>query len=253
MKRKHIFLIIGLVIVIVIGFVVYRVIGSLDEIIEAGIENYGSKITQADVSLDKVTLDLANGKAALHGLTVGNPQGFNTEYLMKLDEISMTLDTGTITRNPVVIKEIMIQGPSVIYEMASGGSNVDTLLKNVKSYTGSSESKSEGGGQEHKLIIDDLYIRDGQVNLSAKALQGKKMTTGLPDIHMQDIGRDEGGATPGEVTEQIMAQIKSGASTAIGSMKNLPGAISDQLGGAGGTLKDKLNEAGEKLKGLFGK
>jgi len=238
MKGKHILLIVGLVIVIAIGFVVYRVIGSLDKIIEAGIETYGSKITQAEVTLDKVTLDLANGKATLHGLRIGNPQGFKTDYLMQLDEISMTLDTGSITKNPVVVKEIMIQGPSVIYELASGGSNVDTLLKNIKSYTGT-ESKQETGGEEHKLIINDLYIKDGQVNLSASALNGKTMSAGLPDIHMKDIGKEEGGATPGEVAEKIMGQVKSGATTAVGSIKNLPGAVSDQLKDVGGTVKDR--------------
>lgn len=251
MKPKYIIAILAVVIVIVIGVVAYRVIGSLDKIIQAGIETYGSKITQADVSLDKVSLDLTKGQAALHGLQIGNPSGYKTDYLLKLDQISMTLDTSTITKNPVVIKEIVIDKPSVIYELASGGSNVDALLKNVKSYTGT-ESKQGSGGEEHKLIINDLIIKDGQVNLSASALNGKTMTAPLPDIHMKDIGKDEGGATPGEVTEKIMAQIKSGATTAVGSIKNLPGAVSDQLQGVGGAVKDRLGEAGKKLKGLFG-
>ena len=252
MKPKYIIIIVAVVIIAIIGFVGYRVIGSLDKIIEAGIETYGTKITKADVSLDKVTLDLSKGQAALSGLQIGNPSGYKTDYLLKLDQISMTLDTSTITKNPVVIKEIVIDKPSVIYELASGGSNVDALLKNIKNYTGT-ESKQGGGGEEHKLIINDLIIKDGQVNLSASALQGKKMSAPMSDIHMKDIGKAEGGATPGEVTEQIMGQIKSGAASAVGSIKNLPGAISDQLQGVGGTVKDKLGEAGEKLKGLFGK
>ena len=252
MKPKYIIIILAVVVVLVIGFVGYRVIGSLDKIIAAGIETYGSKITQADVSLDKVTLDLTSGQAALHGLQIGNPPGYKTDYLVKLDQISMTLDTSTITRNPVVIKEIVVEKPSMIYELAAGGSNVDALLKNVKSYTGA-ESKQGSGGEEHKLIINDLIIKDGQVNLSASALQGKTMSAPLSDIHMKDIGKAEGGATPGEVTELIMGQIKTNAVSAVGSIKNLPGAVTDQLQGVGGTVKDKLGEAGEKLKGLFGK
>lgn len=252
MKTKYIIAIVAVVIAIIIGFVAFRVVGSLDKIIQAGIETYGTKITQADVSLDKVTTDLTNGQAALHGLKIGNPSGYKSDYLLKLDQISMTLDTSTITKNPVVIKEILIEKPSVIYELASGGSNVNALLKNIKNYTGT-ESRGESSGKEHKMIIKDLIIKDGQVNLSATALKGKTVTTSLPDIHMKDIGKDKGGATPGEVAEKIMKQITSGATSAVGSLKNLPGAVTDQLQGAGGAVKDKLGEAGEKLKGLFGK
>ena len=251
MKRKPKILIIGLVVVVVAGVAVYHFMGSLDAVIKSGIETYGSKITQADVSLDKVTLDLTNGRAALHGLTIGNPAGYKSNYLLKLDEISMTLDLKSITKNPVIIKEIMVRKPSVIYELASGGSNVDALLKNIKKYTGT-ESKQGGGGEEHKLIIDNLYIKGGQVNLSATALKGKKVTTNLADIHMKDIGKKEGGATPGEVAEKIMGQIQSGSSTAVASIKNLPGAVTDQLQNVGGTVKSTLDKAGDKLKGLFG-
>lgn len=252
MKRKPLLLIIGLAVVVAIGIVVYHMKGSMDRIIQAAIENYGSRITQSKVSLDRVAVDMTNGRASLYGLTVGNPSGYKTDYLLKLNEISMTLDLRSITKNPVVIKEIMIRKPSVIYELASGGSNVNALLKNIKKYTGT-RSKKGSGGKEHKLIIDNLYIKGGQVNLSATALKGKKVTTDLPDIHMQDIGKKEGGATPGEVAEKIMGQIQSGSSTAVASLKNLPGAVSNQLQNAGGTLKDKINQAGDKLKGLFGK
>lgn len=252
MKRKSIIFVIGLIVIVVVGVVVYNLMGGLGKVIQAGIETYGSKITKANVSLNKVTVDLTDGSAALHGLTVGNPAGYKTDYLLKLDEISMTLDLKSVTKNPVVIKEIMIQKPSVIYELASGGSNVNTLLNNIKKYTGT-ESKKSSGGKERKLIIDNLYIKGGQVNLSASALNGKTVTTKLPDIHLKDIGKKEGGATPGEVAEKIMGQIQSGATTAIGSIKNLPGAVTGQLKNVGGTVKNSLNSAGDKLKGLFGK
>ena len=223
-------------------------LGSMDKLIQAGIEKYGSEMTQAEIKLDKVDLDLTNGQASLQGLYVGNPEGFETEYLTKLDEIKVALDLDSITSDPVVIKEIVIQGPVIKYEMAPGGSNLDAVLKNVRDYVGAGPegSKKSGEGSGPKMIIDDVYIRNGTVSLSHKALKGKNMITApLPEVHLQDIGREEGGATPGEVGEKIMASIRSSTVTAVGKL-NL-----DTVKEAGGAIKDSLGKAGDKLKGLF--
>ena len=262
MKPKHIILVIALVIVVGIGFVVYRVIGSMDEIVKVAIEKAGSEVMQVDVSLDKVNIDLSNGQVALLGLNVGNPEGFNTDHLLALDEIKVTVDINSISKDPIIIKEILVQKPSIIYEMASGGSNIDTLVKNIENYTGS-QTKSESSDEGKKLVIEDVYINDGQVNLSHTALAGKTMSAGLPDLHLEDIGKEEGGASPGEVAGEIMSEIKAGATSAVGSIKNLPGAVAEQLQGilgedtvnkvkdVGESVKSKLGEAGDKLKGLF--
>ena len=257
MKKRTILIAGGLAVILVIAFVGYRLIGSLDEIIEAGIEKFGSEITGADVALDDVVLDLANGQASLHGLTIGNPQGFQTSHLLKAGEIKLVIDVNTLTGDPINIREILVESPDVIYEMAGGTNNVDALLANVRAYTGggSGESDAAGQGSGPGLVIDDIYINNGKVSLSHEVLKGKTMEAGLPDIHLEDIGKDEGGASPGEVAREIMAALKSGATTAVASINNLPGVIGDQLGNVkdlGGSIKDKLGEAGEKLKGLFG-
>ncbi len=271
MKIKHTILIVSLVLFIAIGVVFYRTFSSLDQIIQAAVEKYGPEITQSKVSLERVSLDLANGKAALHDLYIGNPAGFNTEYFVKLDEVSLTLDLDSITSDPIIVKEVLVQGPAIIYELASGGSNLDKLLKNVQSYTGHEAKQAESENTGPNLVIEDIYINSGEVSVSHALLKGKKLTAGLPDIHLEDIGKDKGGASPGEVVEQVMTKVKSGVTSAAGtlSLDKLPGAVADQLKSArqfagkgaekavktvkdvGGKVKQGLGKTGEKLKGLF--
>src|SRR5258708_40067121 len=66
---------------------------------------------------------------------------------------------------------------------------------------------------ERKLIIDSLDVRGGEVTVAATVLQGRTLKTTLPPLHLADIGRKEGGATPAEVTQPIIPPLPGQAQT----------------------------------------
>ena len=168
---------------------------------------------------------------------------------------------------------------------------MDAIRANVDAYMAKNGLSGDGGqdnneakkedGEGPKLIIENLYIRGGTVNVSATILQGKSLTAPLPDIHLKDIGKEEGGASPGEVAERVLKSISDGASTAVGSLgigktldslksvlgdlgtegvtKAIGGATEGLTGSVGGTAKSitegvgaGAGEAAKKLKGLLG-
>jgi uncharacterized protein involved in outer membrane biogenesis len=237
---------IAVILVVAVALVLFRVYGSMGRIIQSGIEKYGSRITQSRVTLNGVDLNVSEGQATLNGLTIGNPKGYSTPYAIKLDKISVKLDVKSLTRNPVVIEQVLVDAPQVTYELSGKGSNIDALSRNINSYVGrgGSKSKSEGG---HRLLIKDLVIRNGKVSVSASELKGKTLTSPLPEVHLTDIGKGQGGATPGEVASRIMGKLKAGAGTAVAGLH-----LGKLLGGAGSTLQQGATDAGKKLKSLFG-
>ena len=246
MKNKKIVLAVVVILVVGVALVLFRMYGSMDRIIQAGIEKYGSRITQSKVTLNSVELSLRDGQATLNGLTIGNPKGYSTPYAIKLDKVSVKLDVKSLTGNPIVVDQVLVEAPRVTYELSGSGSNIDALSRNINSYVGGgkSESTSQGG---RRLLIKDLQIRNGKVSVSAGALKGRKLSAALPDIHLTDIGKGSGGATPGEVASRIMGKLKAGAGTAVSGLH-----LDKLLGGAGGTLRKGAAAAGEKLKNLFG-
>jgi len=251
MKKRKIALVVVAIGVVAVAALLFVSLGSIDKLIQGGIEKYGSEMTKADITLDKVSVNLTNGQASLQGLSVGNPEAFETEYLTHLDEIRVSLDLNSITSDPVVVKEILIQNPVFIYEMAPGGTNLDAILRNVRDYVGEGARETQQGKTTGpKMIINDVYIRNGTVSVSLKGMKGKKMlTTPLPEIHLQDIGKKEGGATSGEVAEKIIAGVRSSAVSAVAKL-NLDTVV-DKTKQTGTAIKEGLGEAGEKLKGLF--
>ncbi len=258
----------GIGVVAIIGVAVF-VFSSLDSLVKAAVEKFGSQATGAKVTLNAVKILPTDGKGTISGLTLGNPKGFATGYAIKVGRADIVIDMKTLTESTVVIKEIRIASPDVIFEQGTDGSNFDAIRKNVEDYIGEvgggtggkSGEKSGGKSGGKKLIIENFIITNGTVNVSAAILGGRKVTAPLPDIHLRDIGRQENGASPGAVAEKIIAAIGGGAGNAVAALglgigkgirqgigeaaKAVTGVAGQGAGGAAGIV-------GEGLKGAVG-
>ena len=229
---------------------------NVGSIIKAAVEKYGSEITQAKVTLDGAEVSATSGEGSLKGLTIGNPAGFKTESAFKLGAISLKVDTGTITSDTIVIKEVVIQAPEVTYELGSGGSNLDAIKKNVDAFVkkmgggGSSPAASSDSGGK-KLIIENLYVKDGKVNVSASFLQGKALGSPLPAIHLKDIGKEKKGAGAGEIADKVITAITGAAGKAVASLNlgDLAKKAGEQLDAVKGQAADVMKKATESGAG----
>ncbi|MBT3360060.1 MAG: hypothetical protein HN403_10580 [Rhodospirillales bacterium] len=271
----------GLVVIVVVGVVFLW--SNIGEIIKSAVEKFGTEILKAEVTLNEVDISTTSGAGALKGLNIGNPSGFETDKAFSLGLVSVKMDTGTITSDTIVIKEIVVQAPDITYEIGSGGSNLDKLKENADAYVkvasgggGGSSSSSADSADGKKLIIEHLYIREAKMNVSATFLGGKKFGATLPEIHLTDIGKEDNGAGPGEIADQVISAITDSATGALSGIDfgDMAGKVTEQLGdimgSAGGMasgaadaakgqatdLMKKATEgtggAGEALKGLFG-
>lgn len=246
--RKVVFAAIALV-AVGIGAGVAFLTSNLDSIVKKIIETAGSDVAGVKVTVGEVKISLSEGKASISGLSVANPSGFTTPNAFKLGAISVALDTGSLTGNPIVVKDISVAAPEVTYEMgANGTTNIDAIQKNVAAKTGG--AKDQGGGASKdsgdgkKLVIDRLGISKGNVTL-ATAIPGVKSSATLPDIVLTGIGKKSGGASAGEVAAQVMdaltkSALKAGQSMGLGNIGDaVKGAVPGDVGGA--------------VKGIFGK
>lgn len=274
---KKVLIGLGAVVIIVVGVVIF-VFANLGDIIKQAVETVGSDATKAKVTLNSVDLDVTQGSGAMKGLIVGNPSGFKTPSAFELGSIAMHIDTGSIDKNPIVIKSIAINGPIVTYEKTSGGSNVDAIKANVDAYAkqfgagGDGAKKDEGGGK--KLVIEKLTITGGKVKLSAGGILGDKvLDASLPDITLTDIGKDSGGASPADVAKSVIDKLTAGimsinpealignaAKMLEGATKAATDAAKKATEGAGKAMEgvtggagDAVKGAGDAVKGLFGK
>lgn len=246
----------GVILVVVIVAVVIFLFAGLDELVRTAVEKAGSQVTGVKVTLNKAEVSPTEGRATLRGLVVGNPAGFKTDNAFKMNAISVAIDVATVTKDPIVIKQVVVAAPEITYELGEKGSNIDVIKNNVSGPGSAAGKKSESKGP--KLIIENLYIRGGKVNVSAVALGGKSMTASLPEIHLKDIGKKKGGASQAEVAESVMAALtnrvggfvsKLDLSGVLKGVEKVPDALKGIAGGAG----KKAGEAAESVSKGAGK
>ncbi len=261
----------GVVVVLAVA-AVWLLYSSLDSLVRAAVEKYGSEITRTEVRLNEAVISATSGEGVLRGLKMGNPRGFKSDSAFRLGEVRVRIDIDSLARDTVVIKEVVIAAPEITYELGPNGSNIDAIRRNVDSYMGAGTGRAQGGdaakgGGEAgtKLVIEDLYVLGGKVGVSATALGGKTLSATLPDIHLTGIGKDKGGATPAEVLDRVIGAVGQGAGKAVASLGlgKMLDAAKEQAAGATEALekgtagaKDLLDkgarDAGGTLKKLFG-
>lgn len=230
MKLRSLVLVVLAAAVLVAGGALWWLWSSRDALVKEAIEKYGPEITGVAVSVRQVKLDPFEGKGMIGGLRLGNPKGFDAPSALTLGEMRLAMDPASITKDVVLIREVVLQSPEITYERGLGSSNLEVIQKNVEAYVARMSGRKKEEGPKKKFVIENLYVRGGKVHF------GTSLALPLPDLHLRDIGKKSNGATAGEVVKQTWeavarssmnlasragAAIKEGAKSVIEGAKKL--------------------------------
>lgn len=243
--KKLIIILGGLFVLTVVAMII--LIANLGRIVKSAVNTVGPQITQTTVVLKDADISPFSGKGSLKELTIGNPKGWNTEHAFFLKEVSLDLDTKSIKGDHVVINNVVIDNPEIIYETTGTltSSNLQDLIKNLQ---GSSDQKAQGTsaaqqpeakttaepGKETKIEIKSFRLTNVTIKV---AYNTNVYTVKIPDLIMADLGTKEGGLTPEQLSIAIIKEIAAQGGKAA-------------LEAAG--KKGLLDKASEGLRGLLG-
>jgi len=230
---------IGIFLVVLAG-ALFWLANNMDSLVKNAIEKYGSEMTGVKVQVASVEIKAKEGTGILRGLVVGNPSGFKTPYAFKVGRIKLDLAISSLAKPVVIIKKIAISSPDVIYEMANGTTNIDAIQKHIANYVGSSGGNSGGQKGGKKLIVSELAIRNAKAQATAGFLKGRTVSVTLPDIVLRNIGKAQGGASPGELGQDVVGALKA----------KLEGAVN--FNALAKSVENTLQKAGSAVRGLFG-
>lgn len=229
---------------LVVGIAAYFLIQNLDSIVKGAIEKFGSEATGTAVTVQNVAIGLQAGEGAIQGLRVANPSGFSGAAIFSLGDISLKLDTASLTGNLPVIQDIHVGTPAVLYEVnQEGQTNVSVLRKNLdafrREHTSARKKASPSAKDEKKFLVKRLTIEAGQADIDLSAVGGDRMSAEMGTITLTNIGGKNG------VTASELGQIVVG-----GLVKRLQQTAA--LAGADRMIKQKLGNLQENVGGKIG-
>lgn len=204
----------------------------LGTLVRIAIVEIGSRLTKTTVKLENVRIDLLNGLVQLDGLEIGNPPGFTAPNAVRLGTARVVLNVRSVLSDTVVIDEILVEAPDVTFE-GLPTSNLSVIQGNVTAAVPAGSSKpadnKPAATGSRKLLIKKISLVNGRV---AARLGGQSLRLALPNIHLTDIGKESGGATPEQAFSTVFSAITRSAT----------GAVTDEAAGAVGKAEESLRK-----------
>lgn len=230
-------LIIGFVVILLIaagGAAVY-LMQNLDGIVKNMIEEVGTEVTNTQVRVKEVKLNLTEGKAVLRGLTVANPPGFSSDPMLTLDNISVAIDTASLTGAVYVIKDISVAGVRVLAEQKGTTTNVQEFMDGMPESAEAGEGGDSGSdGADTRLSIGIIDFSDATMELRSDQIETQSVE--LKKLQLRNIGTPDNGLTPDqvaeEITSQVLVKVKDAVKSALGQYlrKETESKIKSKLG-----------------------
>jgi hypothetical protein len=259
-------IIIGVLAALVVLFVVVvLIIGAhLGDIVKAGMEVEGPKVTQTTLTVDSVSVSLLGGSAGMKNFVLGNPDGYKAAQCITFSNAAIGLAPGSVMSDKIVIHSVEVRGLEVTFEgNPLGANNLTQIMANVQGTSDSSSANANAPPPQSpaqpatpagpakpgkKFEVDDLVISGAKVHANITGIINKELTLPLPDIHMSGLGTGPDGVTGSELIKAVLTEIS------VDSIKALISSVNGLGSQLGDTAKQALQNgtagAGDGLKNL---
>jgi uncharacterized protein involved in outer membrane biogenesis len=258
MKKKILLFIgIGLLAVIVIGVLVVGFF--LGDLVKAGMETIGPKVTQTSLTVGSVQVGILTGSGGVKDLVLGNPDEYKAKApnAISVGKAAVSVAPFSVLSDKIVIKSVEVRSPEITFEgnPLTKNNNLQKIMDNVSAFTGGAAAKpvetnapAKGAAKPaKKLEVDDFLITGAKVHFNGATLP-------LPDIHFTNLGTGPEGITAGDLTKKILGEVTTATLKAVvESVSNLGKGAADAAKDAGKTLGNEAGKIGKSLGGLFGK
>lgn len=242
---KKILIAVGLLLLLIVGGIVFY----FDSLLKSGIEVVGSEVLGTSITVASVSVSPLSGSGTISGLSIGNPEGFNSDYAMQLDQVSVNIDAGSVFSDVVVIESVTIVQPEITYETRITTDNIRALLENLAGGSSSGDPAAADTSAGKRVIIRELQILDPQLNLVAAIVTAP---IPLPDIELRDIGAEDDSATVAEAMQTVLSAISTSILSAnLPSVDQLTDSIEEGINQVEDAVDDTVEELGNRLRSIL--
>jgi len=198
---------------------------TLDRIVKTGIESLGSEMTGTPVKVESVNISPISGEGTISGFTIANPEDFEGESMMRIGELSISLDVMSLLSDEILIHEIILIDPAFYVEQTVAGNNVLQILDNI-------DATAESETSETSMIIERFYMENAGIYVGATFGEDVEASYVIESLELRNIGGEN------ENTDTIQ------------TIANLADEIADEV--LSEAVKNGFERIRDAVRGLFG-
>ena len=146
---------------------------------------------------------------------------------MKLGTALLRMNVFSVLSKTIVVDEILVEAPEITVEGGPSKNNLLAIQDNVMRAVPGSGSPA-GGEQKAaapaspssiKILIKEFTFKEGRAaaHFDAGPLGTQDLSMGLPDIHLKDIGKETGGATPEQAVSAVLSAVTRAGTLMVSS------------------------------------
>lgn len=196
---------VGLIIVIAVALFMF-----IDSAARRAVEEGSAYALQVPTQLDSADVKVFGGSLAMSGLTVSNPEGFDTPHFLKLADAGVAVDVGSLSSDVVDLPTLTLTDLDVYLERKQGQTNYQVILDNLKRFESGDAPKDDPEASPGKQVtIQRVEIRNIRAHVRLLPVGGERTEAEVvvPEIILEHVGSDGSGASIGEVTNIILKAV----------------------------------------------
>ncbi len=180
----------------------------LDRIVQTSIEYGASSALGVEAHIDRLKLDLFDGHLQIDGMTIDNPKGFNSPFLVKANQFDLKIKPSSLMSSTIELQKFELKNIEINLEQNFINNNVVSIKNNLAQTE--VDRKDRGDRGEKKLKADHVSIGSISANVYFAPLGGvvKPQVFQLSGIELNGItDRNSGGIVMGELVSKITSAI----------------------------------------------
>ncbi len=242
---KKIFL--TLIALVIVGLAVVYFVRNI--LVEKAVESGGSYALGVETDLGSARLDIGGGGLGLSDLEVQNPEGFKADNILSLRHGALTVQTGSLLDEEVVVDSLVIEGVRLNLEQIDSKGNYRVLLDHIKQVdAGSTESDSD-----RRIRIGLVALRDIEVSGSLSLMKKEySKSYSVDNFELHNVGGNTGASTGKIIAHIVQAILTRSVAAANGVLpqefgKNLSELKDQGVKSIESKAKDELDKLGNSL------
>ena len=187
----------------------------LDSLIKQSVETSGPRFTKTELQLESASFSMFSGSGMLKGLVLGNPEGYGTDFAVKVAQTEIGVRPGSLLADKIHITHVRVLNPQIHFEGGLVKNNLSQILDNVRAATGAGREPTTSSGTTKKLQVDEFTVTGGRIHVTAGLPGGPPFTVALPDIRFTHLGEGPEGIMAAELAGKLVDELYRYALNAV--------------------------------------